>query len=376
MVDCGAVRVNGKLRRERFFFEFKKNAETKRDLLRIERENQGRAARELEPADREDAKAALLILKPHGASLRDAARFYVENLEVVQQQKTVSDVLEELLDVKAQDGRATKYIRDMRSRLNIFAGSFGEKAIHGVTAREIDDYLRSLSGSAVSRNNSRRLIGVLFSFAVTRRYALKNPVKEVATANVTVNKPGILTLAEAQELMLAAEPKIIPAVALGLFAGLRPESEVWRLDWRSVDLDERSIDVSKSKNVASHRFVKISDNLLAWLRPYAKAHGPVSPRERGYYRRVEAARVKAAEKLATQGIDANNLRTWPSDCLRHSYASYHYGLHKDAHETAEQLGHGGSLTMFYRHYRNRVKEPDATAYWEIRPEAWSSTGKK
>ena len=61
-------------------------------------------------------------------------------------------------------------------------------------------------------------------------------------------------------------------------AGLRPEAELCRLDWSAIDLDERLIDITASKNSASHRFVKVSDNLVAWLRPLALDSGAVSTR--------------------------------------------------------------------------------------------------
>jgi integrase/recombinase XerD len=167
--------------------------------------------------------------------------------------------------------------------------------------------------------------------------------------------------------LTAAKPEILPAIAVGLFAGLRPEAEIWRLDWSQIDLTERLIDVGKSKNIASHRFVKIADNLIEWLAPYAKKNGQFSPQKAGYFDRVRLTRAKAAAGLEAVGCDACNLREWSSDCLRHTYASYHFGAFKNAHETAEQLGHGTSLTMFYRHYRNRVKETDAQAFWKIMP---------
>jgi integrase len=55
---------------------------------------------------------------------------------------------------------------------------------------------------------------------------------------------------------------VVVAGALGLFAGLRPESEIWRLAWSNFDFEDREIDVQKSKNVASHRFARIPDDLL------------------------------------------------------------------------------------------------------------------
>jgi integrase len=111
------------------------------------------------------------------------------------------------------------------------------------------------------------LVSVLFSFALKRKYVLKNPVKDVENPTVKPTKPGILTVSEVQALLEAATPEFLPAIVLGLFAGLRPESEVWRLKWEDIDMDERLIDVAHSKNTAGHRYVRIEDNLAEWLLP-------------------------------------------------------------------------------------------------------------
>lgn len=127
------------------------------------------------------------------------------------------------------------------------------------------------------------------------------------------------------------------------------------------------IDVQKSKNVASHRFVRIPDNLLAWLKPYANKKGQVSIRNDAFFRRMRATRAGAVTALEERGIAADNLRDWPSDCLRHTFASCHYAAFKNAGDSAEQLGHGGDLTISFRHYRGRIREPEAREYWEIYP---------
>jgi integrase len=149
--------------------------------------------------------------------------------------------------------------------------------------------------------------------------------------------------------------------------GLRPEAEIWRLDWSHIDLDERLIDINKSKNVASHRHVRISDNLFAWLKPHAKKRGPLTLLDEPYFRRMRETRERAALKLEKENKPTDNLREWPSDCLRHTYATCHYAAFKRAEDTAEQLGHGGKLGTFFRHYRNRIKEADALAFWQIYP---------
>jgi integrase len=288
-------------------------------------ENEGQAAFELEPAQRDDAKKALDLLLPHGATLRQAAQFYIEHLDVISNRMPISDVVAELLEAKVQDGRSEAYIADIKVRLNAFATAFDGRMIHEIKSSELETYLRSLTVGAVSRNNVKRLLGVLFSFAVKRRYTLKNPASETDRATITQDKPGILTLPEVKALLKAAKPDILPAIAIGLFAGLRPEAEVWRLTWAQIDLKELLIDVSKSKNLASHRFVKISDNLAEWLKPYTDKSGAVSTTERQYFREIAGAREKAVEELGKAEADASNLQQWPSDCMRHTYASYHFG---------------------------------------------------
>ena len=363
MVDCGMMEG----RRIRFFYKTKDEAETKAGLMRVKRQNEGESSFGISAYTLADMKAALGLLSPHNVTLKAAAEFYLANLDVIRESKTVPKVVEELLAIKEQDGRADRYLRDLRFRLNTFANSFSSRPIHEIESREIDGWLRSLKTGPVDRNNYRRVVSVLFGFAVKCRYALKNPVAQVDVATVELNKPGILTVPEAKALLEAAAPAFVSVIALGLFAGLRPESEIWRLDWHHIDFEGREIDIQKSKNVASHRFVKISDNLAAWLAPHAKKKGPLCLQDEPYFRRMRETRERAANKLEADGIEAENLRGWSADCLRHSFASAHYAAFKDASATAEQLGHGGNLRMFHRHYRGRLKEADALAFWQILP---------
>src|SRR5258707_4167599 len=195
-------------------------------------------------------------------------------------------------------------------------------------------------------------------------YSLKNPACGIEKASEQITKPGILTLAEAEALLrTAAGTDFLPVIAISLFAGLRPEAELWHLDWKSVNLKERLIDVSKSKNSISHRFVKISDNLAAWLAPYAKKSGQVTFRGDSYYSRLQTARDRAAEALEGKSKEALNLRLWAQDTMRHTFATMHYAHFRSAAETAAELGHGASLRMMQRHYLNRVTPADAQQFW-------------
>jgi integrase len=366
VVDCGMV----DRKRPRFTYDTKGEAETKAQQLRIERENDGNAIFIVSAHDQTDAARALSILAPFNVSLSAAAEFYKTHAGLIQTKKTADQVAAELLEAKAQDHLSARHRKNLRLQLKEgFAADerFASRPICEITTRELEAWLRELDVSPTTRNNYRAALGVLFSFALRRGYVLKNPVTLAERAKVKAEKPAILTVAEARALIESAETDFIPAVALGLFAGLRPESEVWPLDWRQIDFKDKTIDVSQSKNLAGERFVKMSENLIEWLRPHAQKSGPVSASGDAYYCRLQISRDKAASVLRNREESCPNLENWGQDSLRHSYASYYYALNKNAHETAEQMGHVGGLRIFFRHYRNRVREEAAREFWAIRP---------
>jgi integrase len=362
-VDCG-----GKPR-VRFAFKTKPEADGKAELLRNQRLNEGRAALDFSAADRIDAQAALERLRPHGATLHQAADFYLRNIKVIQSQKTADRVLAELIEIKAKDESSARYIKDLRHKLETFIKDpvFQTRAIHEITRDELVTWLYSLKVAAVTRKNYARALSVLFTFALDKQYCVSHPARKLVPEKANGKKPGILTVIEAKALLLAADPDFIPALALGLFAGLRPESEIWRLDWRSVKLHKRIIDIDRSKNTMSHRHVRISDNLATWLSSYVGDRGRVSIKGDSYYSRLQRARETAIKRLEKDGLPADGLRQWPQDAMRHTYASMHSAAFKNDGDTSQQLGHGGSLKIFQRHYRDRVEEPEARSFWEIYP---------
>jgi integrase len=364
MIDCGLI--NGK--RIRYSCRTKAEALDKAAELRAQRRRNGEDS--LAPkALSEDALAAARLLAPHDATLLAAAKFYVANLEVIAQAKSVNEVVAEFIRAKQADGLSPRYLKDLRVRLGgDFSSCFGTRAIYEVTHSELEDWLRIRGDwSPTNRNNYRRVIGTLFGFALARGLILKDPTLKVARAKVTPAKPGILSVDEAWGLLAAAGPDMRAPLALLLFAGLRPMAELLRLDWSAINFGDRSIDIGSSKNSASHRFVKMSDNLIAWLEPHQRDCGSVSVTSVHFYEKVKKVRATAVQALRRAGVPCPALEDWPNDCLRHTFASMHYAAFKHAHETAEQMGHT-DLKMFFRYYRNRVKEAEAQSFWKLYPQ--------
>ena len=360
-----AVRVNGRglycvqwpkvgIGRNRRFFKIKAEATTFLEQKRVEQENLGTRGMSFTERQRSEYLECCEMLDPFGVSLRNAIAIALPHLRAKKRSCGLGDLVDELLRAKVADGASDRYLKDLRTRLNIFRSAFPQALVSDFSTATIDDWLRSLPHSAVTRNNYRRLLNVLFNFAVQRGYAADNPVTESSRAKQIDKPPGILRVDEAVRLLHAADAEILPAIVLGLFAGLRPESEVWRLDWDRIDFESELIDVAADKTkTAQKRFVKMQENLIEWLLPWRKS-GPVSPTGDKYNSLLRRAR-KAA------GIDH-----WPADCLRHTFASMHFAQFKNAAETAQELGHA-DLKMLYRHYRERVRPKEAERYWNIRP---------
>lgn len=350
------TRLKGK--GERLYFKTRVEAATAAEQARIKRQNEGHGAFAMPSGERADAEAALALLKPHGRTLREAVTFFLKHLSVVRREMVVSELVAELLASKATDGASAPYLKDLRNRLNPFVADFARVKVTDISTAAVDDWLRARKVGPVSRNNARRVLGVAFNYGVARGYCLANPITKTAKAKEIDRPPGILSVAQAARLLQHTGPELLPAVAIGLFAGLRPESETAKLRWEHLDFDSRLIDVAADRTKTSaNRFVKMSDNLVAWLTPCRRESGPVcSLKGDTYYSRLTAAR-KAAGILE-----------WPSDCLRHTFGSMHFAAFRNAGETSEQLGHA-DLKMLWKHYRERVKPAEAAKFWEIRPVA-------
>src|SRR5271165_5092984 len=158
--------VQGK--RPRFTYNTKREAETKAEQLRIERENDGNAIFTLSGRHQTDAERALSILAPFNASLSVAAEFYRNHAGFIQAKKTASQVADELLEAKAQDNLSARHCKNLRLQIKQgFAVDerFASRPIYEITTGELETWLRQLDVSPTTRNNYRTALGVLFSFA-------------------------------------------------------------------------------------------------------------------------------------------------------------------------------------------------------------------
>lgn len=343
------LRLHGK--RVRKFFPTKKAAETWLEKKLIQIENEGaKAALGLSERVRVMAVECAEKLAPFGKTLVDATDFLIAHLQQNERSCTVSALRTAFLEAKKQDGKSDRYLKDLRFRLKRFCDDFGQRTVASFQTLEIDDWLRGLGLAPQSRNNFRTVLGVFFQYGVDRGYASANPVLKTAKAKVVDSPVEILTPKQLKGLFEHAHTELVPYLAIGAFAGLRP-AEIARLDWSEVRLDRGLIEVKAAKSkTAQRRLVKILPNLAQWLASCAKKQGPVTPK---------GLRLKLKEAW-----EAAKMKRWPANALRHSYASYHLVKYNDAASLALQMGHADT-GMIFGHYREVVRPDDAEEYWKI-----------
>ena len=349
-------------------------AKTIADQARIQAKNDGVKSFAIRDDVRRDALAATRLLEPLGASILDAARFYAKHLQQERASEKVSIAVKEFLAARQKDELSQRYLKELKVRLNRFGQSFGERMLSGISAGEINTWLRVFK--PFNRNTFQAQLSVLFNYAIDRGWCQTNPVARIKKVKA-VATVGILAPEQFARVLEAASKETLPYWLIGGFAGLR-RAEVERLEWKDVRFDSGLIEVPALKSkTASRRFVQIQDNLAAWLEPYIGRTGKVCPLN---LRNVlEIDRLKSGVWTPTQNsikrssenitrVTAKNLKPWPKNGLRHSFASYHLAHFKNAALLALELGHTNQEITF-RHYRELVTPKQAARWWDIRPAA-------
>lgn len=282
----------------------------------------------------------------------EAANVYKARKEPPIKRKLVSEVVEELLTVKRDKGRSFLYLKDLRLRLDRVSKAF-PCPLADVTSEAIDRFLLDMDAAPRTRNNFRLVIGTLLKFGQVRGYVGKDHpgISVVEKASHTDGEVVVFTPSEIQALLNCAKPELVPALALGAFAGIRPE-ELKRLDWSDIHLDEGHIEIrAANAKTRVRRLVPVQPNLRAWLVPHAKVSGAVEP-----FVNLGNQFLKLANRAKVR---------WKRNGLRHSFISCRVAQTQNVAMVA--LEAGNSPAVVSRHYLKHVTCADAERWFGIIP---------
>lgn len=346
--------------RTRKFFQTKKEAEAWLHQKLAQKDREGWEGLKISDDLRIMASNCSKDLEPYGMSLRDAVNDFIQRQKAIHKSIDLEPLFTEFISSKQKDGLRPKSIADLRNRVARFVGDFSKRNAAEIHSREIDDWLRKIPGSGLNRNNTRRCLGSFFEYAKGRGYCESNPVEKTSKAKQSIGIPRIFTSAESHALLKAAQscaPEWLPTLAIGLFAGLRP-NEIERLDWKEIDLQQNIIMVTADKSkTATRRVVKIENNLHQWLSLSLLKKGSVHPSN--------------ARKAREACMEVAKIKEWSQDVLRHTYASHHIAHFKDPIRLALEMGHSNQ-TMIHKHYKALVTPQEGENYWHLKPKLRNS----
>ena len=331
----------------------------------------------LTDTQRRDIRIAMTKMDNDTVRIVRAVDFYLKHNTRAATSRLLCRVYHEYLRAKKRAGRRPGTVKDAHVKLRPFVKAYRKAAIHEVTTNDVERWLASRKFTAATYNAYRAAIVALFNYAVKREYLERNPATRIDEIATDQGMPEIHTVDEVRRILHAARDfiplrvdnegkavpetntvmihearsRIVPYLAIGYFAGLRPENELTNLDWKDIDFEAQTIRVDPATaKKRRQRYVDMTDNLVAWLTPYVQRTGKIGFSRR-YFRRI---RTKAKVK-------------WAKDIMRHCFGSYLVAHNQDPRKTADQMGHTRTSELFDS-YRNLVKKSAAAEYWAIVPE--------
>ncbi len=349
----------------------------------------------LSPIERASLVRAVETIRKEGGRLEaieQAAKVYADAY-LTGAKITVAALLDEHLKNLEQLHKRPPTIRDRRLYLASFVEAYGDNLAATVTRKQAEAWI--LGANTVSKQASRyRALHALFRFGVRRKYFSENPVAGLdKPPERPPDRVDIFTPAEAEAVLRAAqerEPRLVAFLAVGMFAGLRPQNELARLNWSDINLETGKITVTRSTSKTDRvRHVEIQPNLRAWLEsvPKARRKGLVYSSRRALFRvlgrewpqdKRKAERAAKAVRAAKLGhklpgpkpepklkLKGKPLR-WSSDIMRHSFCTYRQAVLKDIGKLCFEAGNTPDVAK--AHYLNpRVSEAEVKKYWAIMP---------
>lgn len=341
-------------------------------------------AKDLARAGLREAEVGRLSLDGLGAAMRRELEGILEVARGVQDLRAArewlasrarscaaGEAVERFLEEKrGQVGKP--YWRAMASDLRAWAVAAGEVTMADVAAEALREWMEERVGATgpKRRRDVRGYLVGLFRWARKQGLVAPGEVTEadkLAGIVVPVTAVRVLTVEECRVVLRAVGEEWVAYVAAALFLGIRPEELApasgrvkERLGWECFDWDFGCVRVpaAVAKGGRRPRIVPLNEAARAWLFP-RRGTGPLcvrSPQKHGELQRLGAL-----------------LGGWPSDCLRHTYATARNALLRNLPTLAEEMGN--SVAMLHAHYHNPAPRefgegvfgllPDTIGYGEM-----------
>lgn len=300
-------------------------------------------------------------------SLLEAVDFFLKHSRDPIKPITIEEACQQFLQSKQVTKRLrARTLSDYTCRLNLLRKRHGKKQPTELILSQIEDLIFTEGQHPQTAIRKRSVLYNFFGWCLKRNYVTHNPIERIENPEKESREPKILNLPQVAALLKAAcgfkEGRLIPYLAIALFAGLRP-NELARIQWQHIELDKKLIILTgEVTKLRQRRIVELPDNLIEWINPH-KGNPVFGPNWR---KRFDQVRRLAGFQGSSIRDGDESLTPWPPDGLRHTALSYKYALTKSDTETAAWAGN--SADVLHRHYRGLVTPEEAATYWNLRPD--------
>ena len=274
---------------------------------------------------------------------------------------SVAEVFERYEDSAEWSRFATSTRSGKKSVLAQFCSAFGEIPASRVRLEDVEDYLDKIPHT-ITRNNHIRILRTFFKWAAGRknRFVRQSPLISLQTEPEESSLPVFIPLEKVRALFDAAvrtDSGMIPFLALGFFAGIRPD-EILRMEPRDFLFSDRRIQIRpevakrKRKGRPLPRILEdLPETVWKWLAAV------------DFDGRLDCASyiVRRRNLYAAAGIE------WCNSAARHTFATYAYAKFNDGGKVRKWTGHRGGDNLLLTSYAALEEHARGIAYFEILP---------
>ena len=343
---------NGKYCRK--YFYSKKDADAFKRNLENAITPSAKIVNSFSTAQMDDIVAAIRLL-PKGRTLLEA----VKKAWQYDSNANIEGLIESFMEIKRAKGLSLGHLKHTQARLSDFQKSF--KSFADATPSAILEYVKT-KGKQKTIIHYKSTLSDFFDYCFRKDAILNNPFDKLSSDDFLIDEQkseiGFLSIEQARSFMRLLEekyPQYCKFYALALFAGVRVD-ECQRFKNDFIDYDEKSITFPKEIVKGGKKAWIVRDyepNLWAWLEKY---------RNFDFKRPSNTLRTKIGKIL--------NL---PHNFARHTFATYHLSLYKDAERTRFITRHTNAQTLQNHYFGALVDKEIAKSYFEILPNCKSKT---
>jgi len=291
-----------------------------------------------------------------GHSIAKAVAFYVKRGPLLVDAVTVSAAVKKFLDGYAKKSLVT--VAGLRKELDGFSKVYGEQELTSLSQEQVEGWIgRALeNGEPPSPRFFNNRLGTWNTFLRRcqklkyLRQGTEHPASHIEKQEIEFKSPAILSIEQMKKLLGAVPSKLMPYVAVGGFAGVRP-FEMPRLNWEDFDWETNTLHVTpEAGKKTGERYVPLQPNLVEMLKPFRENTG-------------KFCMTHSREMVSAIAREKGIISEWVQDVLRHSFCSYRLAQTSDIGLVAEEAGN--SPNIIKNHYKKPMLKSRGVEWFNI-----------